>query len=124
VLILILLIVAVAVALYLGRGMGLGPGTGTADGGASNSLPASDSPAPPDCPKPQESGGLELTVEVTRDQYLVDGEGVALEDIEAMLEKADLDHSTVTVRDNYGSAKAHEELTALLAKYGVSAVTE
>jgi len=124
-LILILLIAVAAIALYLGRGMGLGQGSGTADGGASSSPSAavSDTPAPDHSQEP-EDGGLDVTVEVTRSQYLVDGKEMSLADLEAMLQEADLAHSTVTVKDNYGSAKAHEELTALLARYGVSAVTE
>lgn len=119
-LILVLLIVVAAVALFLGRGFGLGQGGGNADGdpGNSPSAAASDSPAPSDL------SGEDITVEVSRSEYRIDGVTVSLDDIEDRLLQTDLEHCSVTVRDNYGSAKAHEELTALLAKYGVSAVTE
>jgi len=124
-LILILLIAAAAILLYLGRGMGFGQGGGGEAG--SPSAPVSDSPAPLDSQEPQESdtpAGVELTIEVTKGQYLIDGEEVSLEDIEEKVSQADPASSKITIKDNYGSAQAHDELTALLAKYGISTVTE
>lgn len=128
---LLILILLVAAALYLGHGLGLGQGTGNAGGGPSGPPSASDSAAPSENPtptqsqEPQESAGQEradITVEVTRSEYLVDGKEATLEEIEGIIQG--LDGGTVTVRDNYGSAKAHDELTALLARYGISAVME
>jgi len=124
-LLILILLAAIAAALYLGRGLGLGPGDGP-----SGPPPASDSPAPSDSAAPpdsQESAGREgadITVEVTQNRYLVDGEEATLEEIEEMIQRMGLNGGTATVRDNYGSAKAHDELTALLAKYGISAVME
>lgn len=120
-----LVLILFASALYLGHGLGLGQGSGSAGSGPSDPPPASDSPAPSHSQEPQESGrqeGADITVEVTRSKYLVDGEEATLDEIEEML--MGLDGGSVTVRDNYGSAKAHDELTALLAKYGISAAME
>jgi len=132
----ILLIIAalIAVGLYFGRGLGLGQGGGSGGDSkgpdATASLPA-DTPAPESTPPAEDDepqGGAQqamtVTVEVTQGKYLIDGAEVSLADIEALLQKADPDASTFIVDDNYGSAKAHDELTALFEKYGISAVTQ
>lgn len=135
-LILLVLAALIAVGVYFGLGLGFGRGGGSGDGDgkgpdATASLPA-DAPAPESTPPAEEDaesqGGAQeaitVTVEVTQGKYLIDGEEVSLADIEALLQKADPDASTFIVDDNYGSAKAYDELTALFEQYGVSAVTQ
>ncbi len=122
-LLLIVALIALTVGLYLGRGLGFGQGGGS---GEQTGAPPPDSPAmtssqptPSSQPEGGSPEGDTVTIEVTQSKYLIGGKEVTLDDIEARIQSADLSSTAFRVEDNYGSAKAHDELDALFAQYEI-----
>lgn len=121
-------------------GGGNGNGSGTASGSAgstsagqqSQSQPASEASSVPvssavssDSADSESQGGLqglELTIVVKADSYLIGGEAYTLTEIEDLLKTADPDTSSFTVEDNFAAAKAWDELMDLFTRYEISAV--
>ncbi len=123
--ILIILIIALAL-FFFGGGFGLlGSGEGVI---GSNSEATSSTEASVEASQPEEEEPdiSSMTILVEEDSYVIDGEEVSLtviEDIVAEQSKLDVEFMFI-LTDNYGSAKAWDQLKEIFAKYPVNYTEE
>ncbi len=114
--------VAVAgVALLLAGGVGFGNGGGL---GLGESVPAVSDQAIEETTVKEEKEQTEtaVVIEVKQDEYFVDGKPMKLGEIDALIHQVDMYKASFTLVDNYASAKAWDEVMALLVDHGISVV--
>lgn len=111
------------VALLLAGGLGFGNG----GFGLGNALPAVSDQVVEQAEDAVEKEEIQQTeaavvIEVKQDEYIIDGKTVGLDEIDALIHQPDMYKAAFTLVDNYASAKAWDEVMALLVNHGISVV--
>jgi len=117
--------VAVAgAALLLAGGGGFGNGAGF---GLGETVPAVSDQVVEQAEETVEKEEAQQTeavtvIEVKQDEYIIDGKTVGLDEIDALIHQVDMYNASFTLVDNYASAKAWDDVMALLVNHGISVV--
>lgn len=129
-------IVAVIAALVLlgGKGFGLGGGGGLGLGIGNDASVNSEAENQADEEKvpveenreelPEEKDKVTVSIEVKQSQYLIDGAEKTLAEIEALLTAEDAAETSFVLVNNFGAAKAWDEVKALFTEHGVDVVEQ
>lgn len=117
--------VAVAgAALLLAGGFGFGNGAGFGAGGALPAVSDQVVEQAEDASVKDEAQQTAVVIEVKQDEYIVDGQAVNLDQIDALIHQVDMYKATFALVDNYASAKAWDEVMELLVSHGISVVEQ
>lgn len=117
--------VAVAgAALLLAGGFGFGNGAGFGSGVALPAVSDQVVEQAEDASVKDEAQQTAVVIEVKQDEYIVDGQTVNLDQIDALIHQVDMYKATFALVDNYASAKAWDEVMELLVSHGISVVEQ
>jgi len=120
----LLIVIAVAVLRFLGPGLGFGKGEGKGMGEDTRDSTAAVASAQPnvdtDTPPDEGSNTTEIVIVVKQGEYFIESRQITLDSIKDQIQANAEGKVSVVIEDDYGSAKAWDDIQKLMNELGIA----